>query len=61
MTNLSFKIFKPRDKDVSCEHWIDCNKKAEWCTEHQSSEGSYFQFFCKEHLDRLIESEKELK
>lgn len=52
------RIFRPRQKDISCVHWIDCYKKAEWCVEYPSEEGLYFDFFCDEHLKKLTKQKE---
>lgn len=55
------KIFKPRDKGMSCVHWVDCYKKAEWVVEFPSHEGSYFEYYCDEHLKKLTKEIKDDK
>lgn len=48
------KIFKPRQKDVDCEHWCDCYQKAVWVVELEDGQENYYQFFCQEHLDKFV-------
>lgn len=54
------RIFRPRDKNQSCVHWVDCYKNAEWAVEFDSAEGSYFEFYCDKHLKDLKKPEEEV-
>jgi hypothetical protein len=49
------KIFRPRDKTLSCVHWVDCYSCADWCVEFRGNEGSSYDYFCQKHLDELKE------
>jgi hypothetical protein len=47
------KIFKPRQKDVNCEHWCDCYSIAIWVVEIDFNGDTIYQFFCQDHLDEF--------
>ena len=54
MSDEPLRIFKPRDKETPCEHWIDCYKNSEWCIELDHYGDPIFQFFCGNHKDRFV-------
>lgn len=53
------RLFKPRDKDVDCEHWVDCRQKAVWAAEIEIEDRSYFEFFCEEHKEKFVKEMKD--
>lgn len=55
---MEYKIFKPRDKEVHCEHWCDCYKNSSWVVEIREDTESYFMFYCDKHLKDFQKEQK---
>lgn len=48
------RIFKPRDKNSLCDHWIDCYKRAEWVAEVDDEGDLIYLFFCEHHKNEFV-------